>query len=112
MSTPARKRTAKPPRAPAAVEPATGLSITAPMFRAAKELRRWTDTVLGVAGSAADFSLSLARAAATGPLTGSWTNLGVQARGCQTGCRSRACGAQPRQPRRSSSCRVRFRSRR
>ena len=67
MSTPARKRTAKPSRAPAAVEPATGLSITAPMFRAAKELRRWTDTVLGVAGSAADFSLSLARAGATGP---------------------------------------------
>jgi len=45
----------------------TALAITAPMFRAAKELRRWTDNVLGVAGSAADLSLNLAKARTTAP---------------------------------------------
>jgi transcriptional regulator with XRE-family HTH domain len=40
---------------------------TVPIFRLAKELRRWTDTVLGMAGSAAELSLNLARSRISDP---------------------------------------------
>ncbi|MEO7852147.1 MAG: helix-turn-helix transcriptional regulator [Rubrivivax sp.] len=38
-----------------------------PIFRLAKELRRWTDTVLGMAGSAAELSLNLAKSRISDP---------------------------------------------
>ncbi len=40
---------------------------TEAVVRLAKEVRRWTDTVLGMAGSATEFSLNLAQAGARGP---------------------------------------------
>lgn len=39
----------------------------APVARIARELRNWTDTVLGVAGGAADMSLALAKSRVTDP---------------------------------------------
>lgn len=38
-----------------------------PVIKVAQELRRWTDTVLGAAGSATDLSLNLLRSVARGP---------------------------------------------
>ena len=38
-----------------------------PVIKVAQELRRWTDTVLGVAGGATDLSLNLIRSMARGP---------------------------------------------
>ena len=69
MNTKIRKRVAapKPGRTSGANPPASAPSITAPMFRAAKELRRWADTVLGAAGAAAELSLHLAKARASAP---------------------------------------------
>lgn len=40
---------------------------TLPIFRLAKELRRWTDNVLGMAGSAAELSLNLAKSRTSDP---------------------------------------------
>ncbi len=40
---------------------------TASVVRLAKEVRRWTDNVLGIAGSATELSLNLAKAGARGP---------------------------------------------
>jgi hypothetical protein len=65
----------KPPvvaKAPGARDvPATGLpmglSVAAPMFKFAQDIRRWADNVLGVAGSASELSLNLAKAGAKGP---------------------------------------------
>ena len=69
MNTKIRKRVAapKPGRTSGANPPASAPTITAPMFRAAKELRRWADTVLGAAGAAAELSLHLAKARASAP---------------------------------------------
>ena len=69
MNTKIRKRVAapKPGRTSGANPPASTPSITAPMFRAAKELRRWADTVLGAAGAAAELSLHLAKVRASAP---------------------------------------------
>jgi len=69
MSTKVRKRVAapKPDRTSGANPSASAPSITAPMFRAAKELRRWADAVLGAAGAAAELSLHLAKARASAP---------------------------------------------
>jgi transcriptional regulator with XRE-family HTH domain len=38
-----------------------------PVLRVARELRRWTDTVLGIAASATDLSLDLVKTRARGP---------------------------------------------
>ena len=39
----------------------------APLFKVAQQLRRWTDNVLGIAGSAGELSLNLAKARASEP---------------------------------------------
>jgi len=54
------------PAAPPAL-PAFNLSAAAPMLDVARQLRRWADNVLGVAGSASDLSLNLAKARAREP---------------------------------------------
>lgn len=56
---PARKVTAAPPAAAVS-------SIVLPVRRIAQELRRWTDTVLGIAASATDLSLNFVKAGARG----------------------------------------------
>jgi transcriptional regulator with XRE-family HTH domain len=43
------------------------LSAVAPVLKVAQELRRWTDNVLGVAGSAAELSMNLAKTRAKTP---------------------------------------------
>lgn len=43
------------------------LVTTQPLLRLAKELRRWTDNVLGMAGSAAELSLNMAKVHAQKP---------------------------------------------
>jgi transcriptional regulator with XRE-family HTH domain len=57
----------RPARKAPAVKPAFALSAAAPMLKVAQELRRWTDTVLGIAGSAGELSLNLAKASAKEP---------------------------------------------
>ena len=48
--------------------PASGDSfVAAPLLKIARELRHWTDTVLGIAGSATDLSLNFAKARARKP---------------------------------------------
>jgi len=44
-----------------------GLSAAAPMFKFAQDMRRWADNVLGVAGSASELSLNLAKTRAKEP---------------------------------------------
>ena len=46
---------------------ALGLAGALPLFKVAQQLRRWTDNVLGIAGSASDLSLNLAKARASEP---------------------------------------------
>jgi transcriptional regulator with XRE-family HTH domain len=59
-----RSRTASP----AAKTPAfSALAAAVPLLNVAKELRRWTDNVLGIAGSAGELSLNLAKARAGEP---------------------------------------------
>jgi DNA-binding XRE family transcriptional regulator len=58
---PAPRPTARGSRAAGAV------SVVKPVLRVAQELRRWADTMLGVAGSAADLSMTVTRARARGP---------------------------------------------
>ena len=71
MPTPAKtRRSAKPAKAikPALPTPAwPSLEAAAPLLNVAKELRRWTDNLLGVAGSAGELSLNLAKARAGEP---------------------------------------------
>lgn len=71
MATTARPPKAKPVRRAAkkAADPAVVLPALSavPLFRLAKEVRRWADTVLGMAGSAAELSLNLAKARARQP---------------------------------------------
>jgi hypothetical protein len=43
------------------------LTGIAPLFEVAQQLRRWTDNVLGIAGSASELSLNLAKARASEP---------------------------------------------
>lgn len=65
-----RARGAAPARAADETAPAAspfGLAAAAPMFKVAQELRRWTDNVLGLTGSATELSLNLAKARATEP---------------------------------------------
>ena len=52
---------------PAAPKPAPAFNPAASMFDVAQQLRRWTDNVLGIAGSASDLSLNLAKARASEP---------------------------------------------
>ena len=61
-STPTRKASTPSPK-PALF----GLAAAAPMFEVAKQLRRWADNVLGVAGNAGEMSLNLAKLRATQP---------------------------------------------
>jgi transcriptional regulator with XRE-family HTH domain len=49
------------PKAAAAL-PTFGLPGAAPLFEVAQQLRRWADNVLGIAGSASELSLNLAKA--------------------------------------------------
>jgi transcriptional regulator with XRE-family HTH domain len=44
-----------------------GLEAAVPLLKVAQGLRRWADNVIGIAGSAGDLSLNLARARATAP---------------------------------------------
>jgi transcriptional regulator with XRE-family HTH domain len=72
MTTKTRTRSAKPQRGQTLTtkdaSPTLGIAtFSAPVLKAAKELRRWSDTVLGVAGSAAELGLNLAKARATEP---------------------------------------------
>jgi len=60
-----RKKVARP--AVPATSPVLPVLSAVPVFRLAKELRRWADTVLGMAGSAAELSLNLAKARARNP---------------------------------------------
>ena len=54
------------PKAHAAT-PGFALASALPLFKVAQQLRRWTDNVLGVAGSASELSLNLAKARASEP---------------------------------------------
>lgn len=67
-STP-RARSARSTRRPrkASAAPPAAASIIMPVRRIAQELRRWTDTVLGIAASATDLSLNLVKAGVRGP---------------------------------------------
>jgi transcriptional regulator with XRE-family HTH domain len=60
-------RSARPARKAAAAPAAASPSRASPVFRIAGELRRWTDTVLGIAAGATDLSLGLVKARARGP---------------------------------------------
>jgi transcriptional regulator with XRE-family HTH domain len=51
----------------AAAGPEPGFNPAASMFEVAQQLRRWTDNVLGIAGSAGELSLNLAQARASEP---------------------------------------------
>ena len=51
----------------AAEKPAFGLAGAAPLFEVAQQLRRWTDSVLGIAGSASELALNVAKARASEP---------------------------------------------
>ena len=66
MSKRAAGSTRAAPKA-AAVLPTFGLSAAAPMLKVAQELRRWADNVLGIAGSASELSLNLAKARSSEP---------------------------------------------
>lgn len=46
---------------------AAASSVALPVLRIARELRRWADTVLGIAASATDLSLNFVKAGARGP---------------------------------------------
>ncbi len=67
----ARKKTAKlapsPPVGPRAAADSVLPETTASVARLAKDIRRWADHVLGIAGSATELSLNLAKARARGP---------------------------------------------
>ena len=60
---------ASPPERVVAATPYTAVAPRAelPLMAAARSLRSWAETVLGVAGSAVDMSLTLAKARARGP---------------------------------------------
>lgn len=67
--TPRAQRAAATRTAPAvaAAKLPFGISAAAPMLKFAQDMRRWTDNVLGVAGSASELSLNLAKARAKEP---------------------------------------------
>lgn len=70
MSSNPRPRRARPTRRDrkaAGAPPAAASPVASPVLRIAKELRRWADTVLGIAASATDVSLNLVGAGARGP---------------------------------------------
>ncbi len=60
-------RPARPTRKAPAAPAATASSVALPVLRIAQELRRWTDTVLGIAASATDLSLDFVKARAREP---------------------------------------------
>jgi transcriptional regulator with XRE-family HTH domain len=62
-----RARPARPARKATAAPRAAAASAALPVLRIAHELRRWTDTVLGIAASATDLSLNLVKARAREP---------------------------------------------
>lgn len=55
------------PRTSETTPPPPILAGAAPVLQLAREMRRWADTMLGVAGSAAELSLNLAKANARDP---------------------------------------------
>lgn len=59
--------TAKKKSAPLEAPAAKATAAALPLMQFAQGLRRWTDTVLGVGGSAAELSLNLAQARAQSP---------------------------------------------
>jgi transcriptional regulator with XRE-family HTH domain len=61
------RKTARPAAKTALARAAPMTMPVLPVFRLAKDLRRWADTVLGMAGSAAELSLNLAKARAREP---------------------------------------------
>jgi len=63
---PAPARPARPARK-VATKPGFALARVAPLFEVAQQLRRWTDNVLGIAGSAGELSLNLVKARASEP---------------------------------------------
>jgi transcriptional regulator with XRE-family HTH domain len=69
MAKNARSRSAVPARGAAPATSASGFVLggVAPMLDIARQLRRWTDGVLGMAGSASELTLNLAKARATEP---------------------------------------------
>ena len=70
MANSPRARGAAPARAaPKATADASpfNLSAAAPMLKIAQDLRRWTDNVLGIAGSASELSVNVAKARAKEP---------------------------------------------
>jgi transcriptional regulator with XRE-family HTH domain len=70
MAKHARTRSAVPTRGAATAAPAPapfGLGGVAPILDIARQLRRWSDGVLGMAGSASELTLNLAKARATEP---------------------------------------------
>jgi transcriptional regulator with XRE-family HTH domain len=71
MATTGRRRSGNTARAAVAKAPGTpsaaGLMGIVPLLKVAQDLRRWTDNVLGIAGSAGELSLHLAKARAGEP---------------------------------------------
>jgi transcriptional regulator with XRE-family HTH domain len=70
MSNTPRKRntsTQTKARKPAGALTAVGAPLVKPVLRVAQELRRWSDTILGVASSAADLSVTVAKARVRDP---------------------------------------------
>ncbi|WP_418320013.1 helix-turn-helix domain-containing protein [Piscinibacter sakaiensis] len=63
----ARKPTTRSGKAAASVTESVLPETTASVMRVARELRRWSDHVLGIAGSATELSLNLAKAGARRP---------------------------------------------
>jgi transcriptional regulator with XRE-family HTH domain len=57
----------RPARKAPATRPAFALPGAAPLFEVAQQLRRWADNVLGIAGSASELSLNLAKARSSEP---------------------------------------------
>lgn len=67
MATKTRRTAAPAPDKATAAAVPFGLPAAASMFQVAQDLRRWADNVLGVAGSAGELSLNLARSRAGEP---------------------------------------------
>ena len=71
MATTGRRRSGNTARAAVAKAPGTssaaGLMGIVPLLKVAQDLRRWTDNVLGIAGSAGELSLNLAKSRAGEP---------------------------------------------
>jgi transcriptional regulator with XRE-family HTH domain len=67
MPSTTRKKVKRPAARATGGSTAGSTPIVKPVLRVAQELRRWTDAILGIAGSAADLSMTVAKARARGP---------------------------------------------